>query len=592
MGTIRVLEPNVANQIAAGEVVERPASAVKELLENALDAGAARVDITVNGGGADRIRVADDGSGMERDDALLAFERHATSKIHVATDLRAIHTYGFRGEALPSIASVSRVTLTTSTGKTQGTRVRLRAGKVLGVEPAPHPRGTTVEIEGLFHNAPARRKFLRSPATETAHIASVLTRVAAAHPGIAFSLKSGDRGLVRLAAAGDYRDRVAQIVGSREAATLVAVERRAGALRIVGLASAPALHRSTSGDENLFVNGRPIRDRRILHAVQAAYATLLPRGRYPMVYLFLEMPPEEVDVNVHPTKAEVRFLRPAAVHDLVREALLEALGIARPFYRVASVSPGVAEPSAPRASGGSGGSPGGPLPARGQETATTGQVSGGPTLIQEGRTATDADRMGGSVLFDAVALFPLAQFRDSYILAAAPDGLVIVDQHAAHERVLYERLMAQSRAGGVSIQKLLFPATVDVSPAERLAFEGSREDLATLGFSIAPFGDNTLIVDEIPALLPAGAVARLVRELLGEILEWRKAEGLERLRHRLAATAACHAAVTANHPLDAPRMRAIVGDLLGTGMPMTCPHGRPVLLRLTVDQIEKEFHRK
>src|SRR2546427_298645 len=343
MGTIRILESNVANQIAAGEVVERPASAVKELLENALDAGAARVEVAVNGGGADRIRVADDGSGMERDDALLAFERHATSKIHVATDLRAIHTYGFRGEALPSIASVSRVTLTTSTGKTQGTRVRLRAGKVLAVDPAPHPRGTTVEIEGLFHNAPARRKFLRSPATETAHIASVMTRVAAAHPGIAFSLKSGDRELARLSAAGDYRDRVAQIVGRSEAAARVAVERRAGALRIVGLASAPALHRSTSRDENLFVNGRPIRDRRILHAVQAAYATLLPRGRYPVVFLFLEVPPDEVDVNVHPAKAEVRFLRPGAVHDLVREALLEGLGVRRPFHQIASFSPGVAE---------------------------------------------------------------------------------------------------------------------------------------------------------------------------------------------------------------------------------------------------------
>jgi len=587
LGTIRILEPNVANQIAAGEVVERPASVVKELLENALDAGASRVEIAVDGGGADRIRVADDGSGMERDDALLAFERHATSKIHVAPDLRAIHTYGFRGEALPSIASVSRVTLTTSTGGTHGTRVRLRAGKVLAVEPAPHPRGTTIEVEALFHNAPARRKFLRSPATETTHIAAIATRVAAAHPGIAFTLRSGERELSRLGVAPDYRARVAQIVGRSEAEALIPVERRAGGLRLLGLASAPSLHRSTAGDEHLFVNGRPVRDRRILHAVQAAYATLLPRGRYPVVYLFLDMPPEDVDVNVHPAKAEVRFLRPGAVHDLVREALLDALGVARPFYRLETTPSGLAEPEAPGPSGLAVGYTS--VPGRDRVGAV-----GVPGDLPSDRERADAlaGRMGGPELFDAVSLSPLAQFRDSYILASAPDGLVIVDQHAAHERVLYERLMAQRRGGGVPVQKLLFPVTLEVGPAERLAFEGSREDLAALGFSVAPFGENTLIIDEIPSLLPAGAVARLLRELLAELIEWRRPEGLERLHHRLLATAACHAAVTANHPLDAPRMRAIVTDLLGTAMPMTCPHGRPVLLRLSIDQLEREFHRK
>ncbi|HKB07771.1 MAG TPA: DNA mismatch repair endonuclease MutL [Candidatus Polarisedimenticolia bacterium] len=590
MGSIRVLEANVANQIAAGEVVERPASVVKELLENSLDAGAARVEIAVVGGGAELIRVADDGAGMERDDAQLAFERHATSKIRGATDLRAIHTYGFRGEALPSIASVSGVTLTTSTGGVTGTRVRLRSGKVLGVEPAPHPRGTTVEVEGLFHNAPARRKFLRSAATETGHIAMIVTRVAAAHPGIAFVLQSGGRDLSRLPPAADYRERVAQIVGRDDARSLVPIERRAGGLRVVGLASEPALHRSTSADEHLFVNGRPIRDRRILHAVQAAYATLLPRGRYPVVYLFLEMPPEEVDVNVHPAKAEVRFLHPAAVHDLVRQALLEGMGVSRPFYRLGTPAPGVAEPDPARPSvaphpvsgprpPGAGGDPI-------EVIGSTGRSSIPPRVDEPARQAASA------ALFDAVSLAPLAQFRDSYILAAAPDGLVIVDQHAAHERVLYERLMAQSRDGRIAVQRLLFPVTVEVPPAERQAFEGARQDLAEFGFSVAPFGENTLVVDAIPALVPAGTAARLLRELLGEILEWRRAEGVERLRHRLVATAACHAAVTANHPLDTPRMRAIVADLLGTDMPMTCPHGRPVLLRLTLDEIEREFHRK
>ena len=562
MGTIRILDPNVANQIAAGEVVERPASVVKELLENALDAGASRVQVAVEGGGADRIVVADDGSGMERDDALLAFARHATSKIRSAGDLQAIGSYGFRGEALPAIASVSRLTLTTATGGAPGTRVRLRAGKVLAVEPAPHPRGTTVEVEGLFHNAPARRKFLRSAATEAAHIASVLTRMAAARPGIAFSLKSGGRDLVSWPAVSDYRERVAQIAGRADAPHLVAVDRRAATLRVVGLASGPSLSRSTSSDQNLFVNGRPIRDRRILHAIQAAYATLLPKGRYPVLYLFLEIPAAEVDVNVHPAKAEVRFLRAGAVHDLVREALLEALGVTRPFYSLAPRQAGVAESS--------------PL-----RDAPIGPPPGGAIVPPP-----------GPALFDAVLLAPLAQFRDTYILASAPDGLVIVDQHAAHERVLYERFMAACRAGRMETQKLLFPVTVEVAPAEHLAFEEARAALAGLGFGIAPFGRNTLMVDEIPALVPAGSVARLVRELLGEVLEWRQAEGIDRLRHRIIATAACHAAVTANQSLDAPRMRAIVHDLMSTDMPMTCPHGRPVLLRFSLDHLEREFHRK
>jgi DNA mismatch repair protein MutL len=591
MGVIRVLEPDIANQIAAGEVIERPASVVKELLENALDAGAARVQIEVEGGGADRIRVTDDGCGMEKDDALLAFERHATSKIVAASDLKTIHSYGFRGEALPSIASVSTVTLTTSTGRPQGTRIRLRGGTVLEVGPAAHPRGTSVEVEGLFRNAPARRKFLRSAATESGHIVSLVSRCAAAHPGIAFTLKSGGREMARYTTAADYRERVAQILGREEAAALVPIERSSGSLRIVGLASAPSLHRSTSTDENLFVNGRPIRDRRILHAVQMAYATLLPRGRYPVVFLFLEVPSDEVDVNVHPAKAEVRFLRAAAIHDLAREALLAGLGVARPFYRLDGFSPAVAE-SVPSS--------------RNPDDAAFWRATrdlvapaavehvvagGGPPAPRAASPPTGA-RDGEARLFEQVLLAPMAQFRDSYILASAPDGLVIVDQHAAHERVLYERLMAQSRSGGVVVQKLLFPVTIEIGAAERQAFEDARDDLSALGFSVAPFGETTLIVDEIPALMPTAVVPRLLRELLAETREWHRPEGMDRLRHRLLSTAACHAAVTANQPLDDARMRSLVEDLLGTSLPMTCPHGRPVLLRLTLDQIEKEFHRK
>jgi DNA mismatch repair protein MutL len=570
MGRIRVLDEAVANQIAAGEVVERPASVVKELVENALDAGASRIDVEVDGGGAGRIRVADDGSGMEPDDARLAFERHATSKIRAASDLRAIASFGFRGEALPSIASVSRVVLTTATGPgSGGTRVRVDAGRIAGVEPAAHPRGTTVQVEGLFHNAPARRKFLRSPATETGHVADLVSRLAAVHAGVAFSLRSGGRPLAAWSAVQSFRDRVTQIVGPEDAAALVGVDGRAGDLRLLGLASSPALQRSTARDQHLYVNGRPIRDRRLLHAIQQAYLTIIPRGRYPVVYLVLEVPPDEVDVNVHPAKSEVRFLRAGAVHDLVREALLAALGAARPFYRAAAPT---AETS--------------PSPAA--DAVAVGEPEPRDAWSRR-RSPPPAEP---EPLFETVPITPLAQFRDSYILASAPDGLVILDQHAAHERVLYERFLSQAGAGRVERQRLLFPVTLEVTPAQRQAFEDSVEALDGLGFGASAFGEDALKIDEVPDLVATGSVERLVRGLLDEVLEWRKAEGMDRLRHRLVASAACHAAVRANHTLDAARMKQIVTDLLRTDRPMTCPHGRPALLRLTLDQIEKEFHRR
>jgi DNA mismatch repair protein MutL len=580
MGRIRVLDAAVQNQIAAGEVIERPASVVKELVENSLDAGAARIEVAIEGGGADRILVGDDGAGMEREDAVLAFERHATSKIREADDLRSIHSFGFRGEALPSIASVARVVLTTSPDGREGSRVRIRAGALEGVEPAAHPRGTTVEVEGLFQNAPARRKFLRSPGTEAAHVADTLLRVAAAHPAVAFRLVSGGREAAVWPAAGDLAGRVAQFLAGRERPHLVPVERRAGAMRVAGLAGGPALDRSTPRDQYLFVNGRPIRDRRLLHAIADAYATLLPKGRYPVVWLFLEIPPGEVDVNVHPAKTEVRFLRITAVHDLVREALRAALGGSRPFAPFRGAGWSVAEPVAPSVL----------LPAAGASPDSGVPVgAAGP-----GPPSGDAGGPGpaGATLFAGAPVEPLAQYRDSYILASAPDGLVIVDQHAAHERVLYERLIRRTDPAGAGRQRLLFPVIVEVGAAERQAFEEAAATLEGLGFVVVPFGGGTLRVEEIPATVPAGSVDRLLRELLAEAVEWRRPEGLEALRHRFAATAACHSAVTARHPLDPPRMRRILLDLLGTERPLTCPHGRPALLRLTLDDLEKGFHRR
>jgi len=587
MGLIRVLNQTVANQIAAGEVVERPASVVKELVENALDAGAARIEVAIESGGAERIRVGDNGGGMEQDDAGLSLERHATSKIAVAGDLKSIVSFGFRGEALPAIASVSRLTLTTAARDGHGTRVVIHGGTRREESPAAHPRGTTVEVEALFYNAPARRKFLRAPGTETAHVAEMLARLASAHPAVAFRLLSGGRLLAAWPAVASFRERVAQIVGAADAACLVPVDRMAGPLRVEGLASSPALGRSTSRDEHLFINGRPIRDRRLLHGVQQAYAASLTRGRFPMVYLFLTVPPEDVDVNVHPAKQEVRFRHPGAVHDLVREALRGALEATGASGRVSWGSlqaptdggdtPAIVAPPVV----------GETFPGYRERAAATVRYQEPPS---GGLDRADAE--GGRPLFDTVKIAPLAQFRDSYILAASPDGLVIVDQHAAHERILYDRLAGQERDRGVERQRLLFPITIELRPAERQALDAARDSLEHLGFGIAPFGPGAIVVDEVPALLGGSDPARLVRELLAEVLEWDRAEGVDRLRHRILASAACHAAVTANERLAGDRMRQILDDLLAPGRPLTCPHGRPALLRLSLAQLEKDFRRR
>ncbi|HZN04199.1 MAG TPA: DNA mismatch repair endonuclease MutL, partial [Candidatus Polarisedimenticolia bacterium] len=508
MGIVRLLPPEVANQIAAGEVVERPASVVKELVENALDAGAARIDVRIEGGGADLIEVADDGCGMEPEDATLAIERHATSKVISAADLAAVRSFGFRGEALPSIASVSRLTLTTGAGGEAGTEVRVEAGTLMGTAPAAHPRGTTVRVEGLFHNAPARRKFLRAAGTETAHAIDHLIRLAAAHPGVAFRLTSGGRETLLWPAAAGLRERVAKILGGGEAALLLDLDRREGRARVRGLVSSPSLTRATARDARLYVNDRPVRDRRLLHAVTEGAATSVPRGRYPVSFLFLDVPAEEVDVNVHPVKSEVRFARPGALHDLVLRAVREALGAARPFAALGDrplAEPAAAgdrfalEPSAPDP---------GPEWTGVRETAA-------PFAIRPAAPAAPAD----VPVVPLDRLTPLAQYRDTYILASAPDGLVIVDQHAAHERVLYERLLDDAATSRLERQRLLFPLLLEVSPAERQALDDARDLFSSMGFVLAGFGPGAVRVEEIPGILKATAAESLVRELLADLLD-------------------------------------------------------------------------
>ena len=574
MSLIRVLPPEVANQIAAGEVVERPASVVKELVENALDAGAARITIDIEAGGADLVEVRDDGCGMEPDDALLACERHATSKLRQGADLQAIRTFGFRGEALPSIASVSRLTLTTSTGGAGGLRLRIDAGRVVESGPAAHPRGTTVRVEGLFHNAPARRKFLRTPATEASQIADLVARLAAAHPAIAFRLRSQGREMLAWPAVPSLADRVTQILGADEGRLLRPVDHSEGTLRVAGLASTPALSRGAPRDVFLYVNERSIRDRRLLHAVHEAYATLLPRGRFPVVFLFLRIPAEQVDVNVHPAKAEVRLARPGAVHDLVLRGLRGALGVARPFTALGDRPLSVGERS-----------PGWETP---PPAAAPSMTPGAPAATAPAGINVPPAR---DLLGPESTLTPLAQYEETYIVAAGSDGLVIVDQHAAHERVLYERLLDDAAASRTARQRLLFPVVLEVSAAATAGLEEARSVLDELGFSITPSGPGMLRVDEVPAAVPAGSVEALAREALGEILERDRARAAADLRHRLAASTACHAAVRAHQALSSTVMGRILDDLLRARSPMTCPHGRPTLIRLPLGRLEREFGR-
>jgi len=596
MGNVRLLPPEVANQIAAGEVIERPASVVKELVENALDAGAARIAIRLEGGGADLVEVADDGCGMDAEDARLALERHATSKVRDASDLQAVRSFGFRGEALPSIASVSRLTLTTNAGAESGTEVRFEAGRLLESGPAAHPRGTTVRVEGLFHNAPARRKFLRSPGTEATHAIDHLIRLAAAHPGVAFRLQSGGREAFLWPAASGLRERVARILGAREAARLLDVDRSEGRPRVRGLVSDPSLTRASTRDARLFVNHRPVRDRRLLHALQAGAATVVPRGRSPVAFLFLEVPVEEVDVNVHPAKNEVRFARPGAMHDLVLRAVRETLGAQRPFVALGERSLTAPAEEPPDAS-----FP--PALESGVET-DAGRLDvaerASPFAVPSGEGVGDAPRLPRAFPPAAPSapaiplehLTPLAQFRDTYILASAPDGLVIVDQHAAHERVLYERLLADAAASRLERQRLLFPLLLEVSPAERQAFEEARPLFEDLGFSLAGFGPATLRVEEIPGILKATAAEGLLRALLGDLLDRTEGKAGDDLRHRIAATSACHAAVRAHEALPGPALDRLVRDLLEARSPMTCPHGRPTILRLPIERLEREFRRR
>ena len=609
MGKIHRLPADLANQIAAGEVVERPASVIKELVENAVDAGATRIAITVEAGGKRLIRVDDDGEGMDADDARLAVERHATSKLRHADDLERIATLGFRGEALPSIASVSRFTLRTRTaGRASGTEIRIEGGGTVSVAEVGRAVGTSIEVRDLFHNLPARRKFLKTDAAEMAQVTRVVTQLALCYANVGFSLAGAARKPLEYPPVATLRDRLFQIYGDRP--DLVPVERSYGEVRIHGFVAALAAEGPVRGPQHVFVNRRAVKDRTITHAILDAYSQASIKERSPEVHLLMEMPLDAVDVNVHPTKAEVRFRDQSFIHQVVRRAVGDALGEGavpqlRAFPAVGAGDalgftaplPAAYPTTFPsRWTGASSFGAGG----AGEAGRAGGEGAPSPGAVAEVREALYSAFPGGAAgaaefVAGAVSgertLMPLGQFRDTFILAVDDDGIAIIDQHVAHERILFERITQRLTSGRLESQRLLEPMLVELSAGGRQALLAHAEDLDRLGFEIEDFGGESLRVSACPALLPRDEWGRAVRALAEDLDGFDRGAAVTDALKRIAATMACHAAVKANYPLTPDKMVHILDGLRRTAYSTICPHGRPVMLRLTRRELEKRFER-
>ncbi len=594
MGRINRLPPELANQIAAGEVVERPAAAVKELVENSLDAGAARVAVAIELGGKRLIRVEDDGEGMTPGDAELAVERHATSKIGSLDDLAAIGTLGFRGEALPSIASVSRLRLRTrARGASTGVEVRVSGGALAGATEAGLPEGTRIEVRDLFYNVPARRKFLKSDGAETGHVSRALTQLALAHAAVGFRLQSGPRTVFHYPPAASLAERFFQVYGERQ--DLVDVRKEAGGIRLYGRAAALAGDAPTRGPQHLFVNGRAVRDRTILHAVNDAYSRATIKPRSPEVHLFVELPPERVDVNVHPTKAEVRFLEQSLVHEVVRRALADALGQeVVPEVPLAAARPRPAEPRPAAIPGVVAGMAAASRWAPVTEAFRRPDPAPAPPGGQaDAVRESGPEAAGGSVPPgpEQAPLIPLGQFRDTFIIAVDNDGVVIVDQHVAHERILHEQVLARLVDGALESQRLLEPLLLALPAGAREALHAHAGTLARLGFEIHSFGGDSVQVTAAPGLLGPADCEAAVRALAEDLDGLDDGAAVGEALGRIAASTACHAAVKANDRLTLEKMTWILQELRRTAYSTVCPHGRPVLLRLTREELDKRFER-
>src|SRR6267378_2269906 len=666
MSRIRILPEAVANKIAAGEVVERPASVVKELLENAIDAGAKTLRVEVEVGGKRMIRVTDDGHGMTHDDALLAFERHATSKLRSADDLLSIATLGFRGEALPTIAAVSRLLLETrDEAEAEGTRIEFAGGKLINVKPAGLPAGTTVSVADIFYCVPARRKFLKSDTTELGHIASLVTHYALANPTKQFLLTTPTQEIINCPPAEKLADRIYQLFGRQSLEELVEIpaasaafraaitepeleaEEEKSSLTVSGFTSRPDVQRLNRNGIYIFVNRRLVRDRLILHAIHEAYRNILPPAVFPATLLFLEMPYDEVDVNVHPAKIEVRFRRSQFVHDFTRDSIRQALMAVRPIASFAaaassgsqnanasatlsnapamdptapSIVPRAIIPAMEEIGLGSGvGSDGGfdltgapfqpveqrfAFPPGAESSAESGAAFGLPT--RAGASTLDRPAPNWAANFaagngsapatlphpDQIAdLKPLGQVSASFIVAVNGEGLWLVDQHVAHERVLFEQHLEARRAGKVESQRMLMPMILELAPRQLVIYEKIAEELSANGFEVEPMGPRSVAIQAAPAGITGSDAEKLLTEILDGIERENAAISIETLQAKIAASTACHAAIKVNMPLEQSKMEWLLDALAKTDCPMSCPHGRPVVLRYSMKEIEKAFHR-
>ena len=669
MGRIRILSDNVANKIAAGEVVERPASVVKELLENSLDAGATEIRLDTENAGRRLIRIQDNGSGMLRDDALLAFERHATSKLSDVKDLLSISTLGFRGEALPSIASVSRLLLETKSADEQtGTAVEIAGGKLLRCDEIVRAVGTTISVRDLFFNVPARKKFLRSDQTELAHIGSLATHYSLGHIDKRFELYHEGRELLNVTPVASIRDRAFQVFGAETMKDLVDFgprtfevclpppfvpphagngdtgepEPQFAEFCLEGLISGPHVQKQSRNSIFLFVNGRLIRDKVLLHAISAAYYNLMPAGCFPFALLFLNCDPSEVDVNVHPSKTEVRFRHSTPVHDFVRDQIRETLTATRPVSSI-PIMP-TSPPLRPQFETA-------PIPSQSvlqgavnlpfsefsQALESVLPVSGdfGPSMVPHTREAElpeitvspDSIRVSpaqpASIVPSAVPqtplrrmpdthgrlshlpadwehvdnysvlpdLRPLGQLQDSFIIAAGRDGLWIIDQHVAHERILFEQVLKQRAAGEIEVQRLLMPLVLSLGPTQQFEYARIADELNALGFETEAFGQRTIAIKAAPAAIGPADIEKTILEILEIAEEELRSGSLEEIRRGVCATIACRAAIKINTRLEPKKMEWLLRALAACEYPMTCPHGRPIALRYQTRDILKSFHR-
>ena len=646
MSKIKVLPDTLANKIAAGEVVERPASVVKELLENALDAGASKINVEIEAGGKRLIRLLDDGEGMTRDEAIIAFERHATSKLRSADDLEAITTLGFRGEALPSIASVSRLFLRTKTARdAEGTEVEFNGGKLVAVRDIAWPGGSELEVRDLFFNIPARRKFLKSDATESFHITNLVQHYALANPQLSFLLVGNGRDVIRVSTARSLKERAYQVLGGSLLDKLVEVGSEMDGLKVSGFVSNPQEQRSSRDAQYLFINRRFVRDQLIGRALSEAYRSMMPSGTFPAAVLFIDVPPTEVDVNVHPAKTEVRFLHEGAMLAFIRDAVTEALRSTRPVTTV----PGVARRSDERhsvpiewASWGDRETQTGIEMPMIEETSPpvspyqpiTPAPSNNDLISDHSRddlgigihtTASDVSRESlievteANELIDQSAdlsrskdsmsvpvssatdssklpgfghgIKPLGQIRDSYIVATDDEGLLLVDQHVAHERVLFEQFRDERLARSAGLQPLLIPATLDLNPSEAEAFSIVEGELEKMGIETMRLSGRTIAITTAPAGLASVDVLAVVREVFTVVERERRNSTVERIRDGIAAELACKAAIKVNMPLTSEKMQWLIDELMKTNNPMTCPHGRPIMMRMGLRDIERGFKR-